>query len=840
MIRIKEPLAREGVSSIGAFNVEDELLKVLLVRSPRRLCEINAQSPASVRRTMAVLQGLQEYLVVTFGQNGAWRGFRPPVRVLHATAAFTVRANDIEQQLGQCDAIVVRHEAPSPAARTALLSELTLLLQHASDSSLIALVAADCTSRPRGQYTGPFWMFNLTEPCPTERFEALAAAGTLDNVHCKRGRSRRTFSPEPLGQPQHPVEHRVLCLGTYTELASACARQRPLLERWNVAAPQQATELPSAAMMARPTACNVRKQVVRVASRSWLWSKATHARSTLSHLYRRHYRYFSALPCVEDRVEQVCLLFKDEVNEEYVAGLHSTDGLFFPGDPTLVMPRMTVKAQPAPLVQSLTETPSTAPTSARAHAATAAAVNSALSDATSPNDDPSAAPGASTNPVGEWRNLTWAEVTRRVRRAGGRVREHDRRRASRLANRSAALATISLLASSMTHNLALAQLADGMWIAVGGRQNRMRDHLALNSPLLLPHVAATLTQRLHVSPARLEAPRIGVWMVSGRSWRFDGAANEPSAHPWLSPQGGVDEPPTTQWHHKRLLLNGLHPGCVERRDVHSRRDFSTYLYEGGVCEFDGRLALVPFRGELLLYARANLAASGRRHVQLTRAREAHVMRGSAEGGSSSAASPWSPFETVSLEGYDETGDVYFWGAQVNPVHNGSLIAVFPLVHRLRACIAIAASLDGIHWSRATPLLGCRLYGERTIDQPASPSMIRRGGEVWFYVQEEVPGITVERTTPLVTHTALLKAEKPSRVVRYAIPCLLLARWTDGALRKLQRHEGLASTKDTRHAFTHSCPVADAMQGVHDPDPPTRKRGDAKTCSWSTRGDGQKR
>ena len=103
--------------------------------------------------------------------------------------------------------------------------------------------------------------------------------------------------------------------------------------------------------------------------------------------------------------------------------------------------------------------------------------------------------------------------------------------------------------------------------------------------------------------------------------------------------------------------------------------------------------------------------------------------------------------------------MYFFGVQANPSHNGSLVAVFPLVHRLRACLAIAASVDGVRWTRVTPLLSCRLYGERTMDHPAAPSMVRRGSEIWLYVQEEVPGITVERTTPMATHTQLLKSEK---------------------------------------------------------------------------------
>ena len=173
------------------------------------------------------------------------------------------------------------------------------------------------------------------------------------------------------------------------------------------------------------------------------------------------------------------------------------------------------------------------------------------------------------------------------------------------------------------------------------------------------------------------------------------------------------------------------------------------LYEGGVCEFDGRLALVAFKGELLLFVRANLAAAGRRHVQVTRMRAAEAdgvldmdngtaarrgwrsrwpsARSSARGsgahdeadreqdrldgrnaGHSRDGTRWAPFKTVHLGGYDATGDVYFFAAQVNPAHNGSLVAIFPLVHRLRACLAIAASYDGVHWSRVTPLLSCRL------------------------------------------------------------------------------------------------------------------------------------
>ena len=201
------------------------------------------------------------------------------------------------------------------------------------------------------------------------------------------------------------------------------------------------------------------------------------------------------------------------------------------------------------------------------------------------------------------------------------------------------------------------------------------------------------------------------------------------------------------------------------------------------------------------------------------------------GGPNARVSRWSAFETVRIDGYDDTGDIYFFAAQRNPVHNGSIVAVFPLVHRLHACLAIAASLDGVRWSRVTPLLSCRLYGERTMDQPASPSLIRRGAELWLYVQEEVPGVTVDRLTPMITHTQLLKSEKPSRVVRYAFPCLLLARWTEGALRRLGKSD---ASSHLRPPFVHSCPPADETIQQQ---PQAKRGGDAKSCSWGARGEG---
>lgn len=105
-------------------------------------------------------------------------------------------------------------------------------------------------------------------------------------------------------------------------------------------------------------------------------------------------------------------------------------------------------------------------------------------------------------------------------------------------------------------------------------------------------------------------------------------------------------PPTlaaaSEWTGVRLLLDGRHAGCIERRAA--RHLTQNQL---GVCEFDGRLALARLRGELLLYARANMASHGQRFVQVTRSRD--------EGAS------WSPFVAVELRGSYESAsrDIYF-------------------------------------------------------------------------------------------------------------------------------------------------------------------------------------
>jgi len=241
----------------------------------------------------------------------------------------------------------------------------------------------------------------------------------------------------------------------------------------------------------------------------------------------------------------------------------------------------------------------------------------------------------------------------------------------------------------------------------------------------------------------------------------------------------------TQWRGPRRALSGAHPGCTERRDV-KRLNW----LEPGSCEYDGRLSLAVLeappatqggggargrasnnRSRLFLYTRANPSLYGSRFVQVS----------SSDDGSET----WSPFELVNISGYDFfTGDIYFFAVMANPVHRGSLLAIFPLVHKLKGCLGLAASRDGVRWSRITPLRACPVHGERTVDHPVA-GLVHRGDEVWLYIHERVPGISADRLSPWPLFKHLELAAQPARLVRYRMPVALLRRWTRQSLRDVR-------------------------------------------------------
>ena len=145
---------------------------------------------------------------------------------------------------------------------------------------------------------------------------------------------------------------------------------------------------------------------------------------------------------------------------------------------------------------------------------------------------------------------------------------------------------------------------------------------------------------------------------------------------------------------------------------------------------------------------------------------------------------------LAIRGHDtlsaSDGDVYFFLAQANPVHGGSLIALFPLAQHHRGCIGMALSRDGMVWSRVTPLLRCAVHGSRTEHQPVGFTPLA-DGSIALLVHEYVPGIAFDMKTPYQLASILKRAGKRrsnAQLARYTFPCALLVRWTQQQLAEL--------------------------------------------------------
>ena len=267
----------------------------------------------------------------------------------------------------------------------------------------------------------------------------------------------------------------------------------------------------------------------------------------------------------------------------------------------------------------------------------------------------------------------------------------------------------------------------------------------------------------------------GIWTASGKSWRW--AADREVGAPKQA----------SQWRGMRRLLNGFHEGCVEAR----RTDGLEMRGDRAACEFDGRLTLVKHEGEYLLYGRLNPTRQpGSRFVQMTR---------------SSDLVHWGAFEPIQLEGYSPLqGDIYFLAATSNPVDQGSLVGLFPVVHRGVGCIGISLSIDGKRWAPAVPITRCatddidgphgRLHDGRRSIHHAVSGIVQRGDDVLLFIHENVPGI-VEGATLCRSPASC----GPSRIVRYAIPEATFSRWTTCNLRVLRvSAKGSGTATGRRH------------------------------------------
>ena len=336
--------------------------------------------------------------------------------------------------------------------------------------------------------------------------------------------------------------------------------------------------------------------------------------------------------------------------------------------------------------------------------------------------------------------------------------------------------------------LVLASSPDGVHFGAWSKLLRLRRRVTPSSVnsvrVSTPLIAGQMLHNLALLQEPLTAGSVERWVLVGGTYRYEPRARKQGDwlvkhHQgiWSVAMDNVLEPERRETVTERLLFDGLHAGCIEQRG-NNRFPYLVPRPAGSVsragCEFDGRTALVKFRGTYLLYARANMASrGGQRFVQVT---------------SSIDLKGWRPFQPISIADYRSSdGDIYFWAVQVNLVRPSTLLAVFPLVHRMEGCLGIALSLDGVRWSRVTPLLACASVGERTLSHPAAPAMVRANDgsrSVWLYVHENVSGASLDQYMPISLREAHARAAGPSRLVRYTLPMDVLERWTSLAARDL--------------------------------------------------------
>ena len=150
--------------------------------------------------------------------------------------------------------------------------------------------------------------------------------------------------------------------------------------------------------------------------------------------------------------------------------------------------------------------------------------------------------------------------------------------------------------------------------------------------LLMSHNAAVICRggELHAYGGMSHLPTSVDWHGGDVGITRSVASAGPSPLVWSTPQPVVSGKPAET-------------GCVDA------------VKEGPECEFDGKVAAVAYRGEVLLFTRSNLSGKGgARHVQLTRS--ADGVRG------------WSRFEQLQFEGLHGVGrpetNIYFFAVRV--------------------------------------------------------------------------------------------------------------------------------------------------------------------------------
>lgn len=660
-------------------------------RAPR-VCEVNTRpgAPSAALLCKELGEGC-EFIGITFLQRRANADLSRKVRrllhnhsaqmlsagpallsaraILHHPAAATLPRS--------CDVLVLHMDAPSAEGRQTLIVDLSAAMELArlDAPTMLIMIGRHCDAPSSSTYTGA-WGSIQSERCWRHAWRKMETRRDILDSHCTSSTPdgwiwcTGRLAPTSACTPDHPaLLETALAATRHLEARSACKVSRDvvtfpkrlLAPEWKLLVPQDNTTSASVDDDDEPSLLSTVRSFVSIQRR-----------------VMRRYRYYSLMHCglQQPRVAlappELCLLFKNDVAERWVAMITSTDGgrtFGYTRYPQLVLPVQT------------------------------------------------------------------------------RNNSH-------------------LIPTTMTHNAAFASIDGGSRFAViGGRFG----------PHFLP-----LGSRA----------RPGVYMATGLSLRWSTATEQSPRYAGRGQYYLDAAPQSTQWRDFRLIFNGTHPGCVERRPrAWTRADGS------GACEFDGRLSLVEHNGELVLFARANSGASGLRFVQATRSKD---------NGRS-----WSPFSQLHIEQWaPSNGDLYFFSVQPNPVHNGSLVAMVPVVHHFSACVSLTFSVDGLRWSPLSPLVRCAAYGERSAHHPVSGGLVRVSQErIALLVHESVPYIYVDKRTPEVLRVWLEDAKvrgwrhagsgtpaigaaakhgpEMSQLVRYEFGCGLLAQWTRKGLQALR-------------------------------------------------------
>ena len=220
-------------------------------------------------------------------------------------------------------------------------------------------------------------------------------------------------------------------------------------------------------------------------------------------------------------------------------------------------------------------------------------------------------------------------------------------------------------------------------------------------------------------------------------------------YPGLLRREGTISASGVEWAEPEVLLDAtkaLSLNCTDGRPNHD-----------GLCEFDGKLSVVEFRGSTFIFARLNPEPHDYRHVQVT---------------SSPLDKPGelTPFQALEFEGYSRTqeNNIYFMAVEAR---GDRLVGLFPAVIDGRGGVFYSESSDGRRWTQPQLLMESETFGPRTDDYPVDGFVASATG-LTFSVDH---GIVLEHGAD-VSQQASEKGEcTPPHTCRYEVAASALEK-----------------------------------------------------------------